>query len=167
MFKSVTNLIAIAIANILTNQEITESEREKSLLLEISDAVVLIKDKEELFKLMMQKLNLFAPFDNAVLVMLSNDGQYCNGMMEAIESTDAGYAKFNNLIPLSTPIVNSPAERLRQQPDLYIWELEEMENLYPGHPYLAMMRKKGLFYSVYLKVNWNANKQVGVPEFSF
>ncbi len=167
LFKSVTNLIAIAVANILANREIIEREREKSLLVEINDAVVLIKEKASLFHLMMQKLQPFAGFDDAVLVMLSKDGNYCNGMIEAVEIVGPGYAKFNGLIPLSTPIKNSPADFLRKQPDLYMWDLDEMETLYPNHPYLGMMRQKGLRYSVYLKVNWDVNNQVGFLNFHF
>lgn len=49
LFQSVADQVAVAVSNILAKEEIVEREREKSILLEISEAVTNIRDRDELF----------------------------------------------------------------------------------------------------------------------
>jgi GAF domain-containing protein len=76
LFQAVTNLIAVAVANILANEEILQREREKSVLLSISEAVATIRDKQDLLKVVFEKVQpLFSFYDTGFFV-LDPQGEY-------------------------------------------------------------------------------------------
>jgi formate hydrogenlyase transcriptional activator len=74
LFESVSDSIAIAMANILANEEIVEREKEKEQLLEISEAIATVQNSKQLLKVICEKIKPVLDYDNAGLFILSNDG---------------------------------------------------------------------------------------------
>jgi transcriptional regulator with GAF, ATPase, and Fis domain len=70
LFKTIADLVATAIANILANEEILEREQEKSVLLSISNDIASVRGKEDLLHLVLEKIKpLFGFYDCGILVI--------------------------------------------------------------------------------------------------
>jgi GAF domain-containing protein len=70
LFQSVTHTISIAVANILANEEILKREREKSQLLSISNALVMVQSRGQLFRVIYDQIRPLFPFDIAGLLIV-------------------------------------------------------------------------------------------------
>ena len=70
LFNSIADLVGVAAANILANEEIRQREHEKSNLLQISQAISAIRGKPDLFNLVKGQLKTVFGFDDAVVAML-------------------------------------------------------------------------------------------------
>ncbi len=73
-FKSVGDAIAIAVANILANQEIERREKEKLALLEITEYIARVRETKDLLKLIVDKIKPLLQFEDCGLFILSPDG---------------------------------------------------------------------------------------------
>ena len=71
--RAVTDLIAIAVANILTNEELMERQREKANLLQISEAISRINSSKELLNVIYQYIQPVFPFDSAGLFVINEE----------------------------------------------------------------------------------------------
>jgi GAF domain-containing protein len=56
LFKAIADQVAVAVANILANEEILQREREKALLLSLSEDMATIRDRNDLWRVMMKKI---------------------------------------------------------------------------------------------------------------
>ncbi|WP_194972564.1 sigma-54-dependent Fis family transcriptional regulator [Aquiflexum lacus] len=68
--KSITELIAIGVDNIISKESIQEKENEKSKLLEISSGITLVKSTKDLVELIENKVKPIFPFDNIGLYLI-------------------------------------------------------------------------------------------------
>lgn len=76
LFQAIADLVAVAVANITAREEIIEREREKSMLLSISQAIATIQNTEQLFKVIFERIQPLFGFYDVGLFVLSNDGKY-------------------------------------------------------------------------------------------
>jgi GAF domain-containing protein len=67
LFQAIADQVAVAVANILANEEILAREREKTQLLEISQAIATVQDHKQLLKVIYKKIKPVFPYDNAGL----------------------------------------------------------------------------------------------------
>jgi hypothetical protein len=63
LFRGITDQVAVAVANILANEEILEREREKAILLSISEQLARVRNKEELLAVMLENLKPIFGFE--------------------------------------------------------------------------------------------------------
>lgn len=75
LFQAVADLIAVAVANIQANEEILEREREKSQLLEISEAIATVQNSKQLLKVIYEKIQPAFDYDSAGLFVLDKEAQ--------------------------------------------------------------------------------------------
>jgi formate hydrogenlyase transcriptional activator len=73
IFKSICSQIAIAIYNIIANDEIKSREEEKSMLLEFSNAIASVRDGYIFAKVLNQQLNKLFSIKDYVINILSED----------------------------------------------------------------------------------------------
>lgn len=73
ILQSIGDTLAIAVANILANEEIMERENEKTQLLKISEAIASIKDYKELLKVIYYVIRPVFPFDNTGIFILEKN----------------------------------------------------------------------------------------------
>jgi formate hydrogenlyase transcriptional activator len=77
VFQNVLNLLSTAVANILANEEILEREREKTKLLEISEAIATVQNSKQLLKVIYEKIKPAFDYDSAGLFILDKEGKNC------------------------------------------------------------------------------------------
>ncbi len=73
LFGQVVHQIAVAVANILANEEILEREREKTQLLEISEAISRIQNKKQMLRVIYESIRPLFPFDSAGLFITDSE----------------------------------------------------------------------------------------------
>ncbi|GAB3740299.1 sigma-54-dependent Fis family transcriptional regulator [Spirosoma lituiforme] len=70
LVQLVADLIAVAVANILANEEILAREREKSALLAITEAISRTQNRKQLLRVVYEHIKNVFPFDNAGLFVI-------------------------------------------------------------------------------------------------
>jgi transcriptional regulator with GAF, ATPase, and Fis domain len=76
LVQTLADLIAIAVANILANEEILEREREKEKLLSISQALNEINDRKALFYIIYGHIRQIFPFEDTGLFLINEAKNY-------------------------------------------------------------------------------------------
>lgn len=74
LFKTVSDMIALAVANILANEEIIERENEKTKLLEITELIAFVKSTPDLLKIIIEKIKPLFNFHDCGLFVVNEDG---------------------------------------------------------------------------------------------
>jgi formate hydrogenlyase transcriptional activator len=74
LFQHVTDLIAIALSNILTKEAILEREQEKTLLLKISEAIASVQNSKQLFKVIYEEIKPILHYEAAGLFIINKTG---------------------------------------------------------------------------------------------
>jgi transcriptional regulator with GAF, ATPase, and Fis domain len=70
LFQAIADQVAVAIANILANEEILAREQEKTLLLSISEDIASVRGKKDLLNVVVQKIKpLFDFYDCGILIL--------------------------------------------------------------------------------------------------
>ena len=75
-FQAVADLIAVAVSNVLANEEVLRQKQRVEQLLTISQAVTQIKDRKQLLKTIYERIKPIFPYDSYGLFVLTEDGQY-------------------------------------------------------------------------------------------
>ena len=88
LFQAVANQVAIALRNILAQEEVLAQKQRVGQLLTISEAITEIKDRKQLLKTIYQRIKPIFPYDNCGLFVLTEDGQQ---HYELIDAETIGY----------------------------------------------------------------------------
>ena len=72
-FSGVANQVAVAVLNIIANEEIRKREEEKNGLLMVSEEISKIRDKNDLLKVITDKLSAFLHFSSASIIEFSEN----------------------------------------------------------------------------------------------
>jgi K+-sensing histidine kinase KdpD len=76
LFRNVADQVAVAVANILANEEIQEREREKQQLLLISNDLANVRTREDFWPVLNRRIaHVFGESDTATLYLLKPDGR--------------------------------------------------------------------------------------------
>lgn len=86
LFKAIADLLAVAVANILTNEEILQREREKAVLLSISKAVATIRDKQNLLEVIIAKIKPLFNFHDCGLFVFDPGRQHLEDLAVSFPS---------------------------------------------------------------------------------
>ncbi len=72
-FKAISEQVALAVSNVLANEQLLEEKRFKETLLGISEAVATIKNRRELFDIIFERINKVIPVDDVAIVIFNED----------------------------------------------------------------------------------------------
>ena len=75
LFQAIADLVAVAVANITAREEIIERERERAILLKITEQAAKVRDFDELFALVSSEIKPLLRFDDFVMTTLPSDGE--------------------------------------------------------------------------------------------
>jgi GAF domain-containing protein len=142
LFQTIADQVAVAVANILANEDILAREREKTLLLQISEALAEARTRPELLQITLDQLRTVLPFADAGLFEVRPDGSHrdltvddqLDGMPTAAAISQAGLSGFLPPHPAVAEFMQEP--RIRS----LAWLLEHC----PGHPHFPYLLGAGL-----------------------
>lgn len=160
-FQSVGDQIAIAVANILANEEILEREREKALLLSLSEDMATIRDREDLWKVVINKIYPITGHNNAHITILSADGERASLLLqhhdESIQSTTEYQAQQSRWFPVK----NSPFETALQCEYPTVFSRGDYMKKYAGGWEMQIWEKAGIEASIEVQLKWH-NRVIGL-----
>jgi transcriptional regulator with GAF, ATPase, and Fis domain len=106
IFEKVARPIATGVSNVLLYQKLLVAREEKKQLLAISEAMATIRDKETLFKMMMDRIQPILGFDMGAQIYMISDGKASVFFPDDFTSDPA----FREIAAYEFPIQGSPAE---------------------------------------------------------
>ena len=140
LFQAVADLIAVAVANIVANEEILEREKEKRILLSISEDIASIRDSGQLFKMMTERLDAYMDFDHAVIMYLDKEKRN----YQYLFSTIPGFQ--SSLRPHEQPAypVTSTMATMVKTGNFMICHIEALLKKNPNNRGLAQLKQLGI-----------------------
>ncbi len=76
LFEAIGNQLAIAVSNLVADEQLLEEKRFKETLLGISEAVATIQDRKELFQVIFKKIKPIIPIDDVAIVVLNEKEEW-------------------------------------------------------------------------------------------
>jgi transcriptional regulator with GAF, ATPase, and Fis domain len=166
LFQSICDQVAVAVANILANEEILEREREKALLLSLSEDMATIRDREDLWRVMMEKIKPLVGFADALASVFSKDGTHIRHLLTISPQERQQYYWYQFTVNHYYPLAGDPLTEVISHEGPYRFRSEELLQKYPAHAGLHMMIQTGLKCSLHLKLHWGGN-YIGILHFHF
>lgn len=145
IFQTIANHLSIALANVLANEEIQEREKEKSVLLSLSEDMAAVRNKADLFEVIDKKLKSLVPFQEFVICLVNDDKEthtvflYNPQFFEHIDHARASTSKnpvrdgvFDLASEAELPLIFNLDEQMkRADPPPYVpfWQRLEMKEM--------------------------------------
>jgi GAF domain-containing protein len=144
LFQAVADLIAVAVANILANEEILQREREKTTLLSISEHLATIRDKHDLFSVIFQKLRPVFKFDEAVVVLCDEERQFTRHLHTTHNPGYQHNDHYQFIMTEEVPVAGTPYEELLFNDVPKIYSYQYLSKQYPHHVGVNILKDFGL-----------------------
>ena len=160
LFQAVADQVAIGVAGIIAHEEIVAREREKTVLLSLSEDMATIRDRNDLWRVMMEKIRPLVAFEDAVLVTLDADLKRYTSVLTVSPEERQAHALFHEVVR-DKPISDSPVWwYLDQKSSFIIQDLTALatDPTFPNHdPAVVLMKETGLWMSLIHKLHWGDN----------
>ncbi|WP_052732744.1 sigma-54-dependent Fis family transcriptional regulator [Hymenobacter terrenus] len=88
-FQAIVDQMAVAVANILANEELRAREREKSVLLSISGAIATVRNAVELLAVIREKAQELLPFFDTSILLVEKDGLHHYDLAATLPGCDS------------------------------------------------------------------------------
>ena len=177
LLKGVTDQIAVAVSNIQANEEILARQKEKEILLGISNAIASLRKKEDLFRFVIEKLKpVFRFHDSLNIYTIDPDGKHYRFFFNALNieelhtngKLDKKYSVKDPIFSLvcksKDPILIDPDKMLEKLPGH--WGLETMKHLGIKETMMAAMMVRGKVIGICsvhsMKKNWFKKEQLSL-----
>jgi transcriptional regulator with GAF, ATPase, and Fis domain/predicted nucleic acid-binding Zn ribbon protein len=137
LFQSVAHSISIAVANILANEDILEREKEKSLLLSISNEIAQIRDLNTLVGWLRKKTSAFLPSNYLTLTLTcqqKNTVHYVWGDDDLEWQQKEGGRVRKGLVNSGIAYKGSFFEHVDLLPEGTVYAIENLDRSLPGLP---------------------------------
>ncbi|WP_310397908.1 sigma 54-interacting transcriptional regulator [Hymenobacter sp.] len=156
LVNSIADQLAVAAANILANEEIVAREKEKAELLAISEQLATIRDEQQLFAMLFERLGPALRFDDAVLALYDEAGeQVCYLHHAEVAALDRQQsAAYRQLMGQPQPVAGTPFAEFAAYPAPRVVPLAEMQARYPAYPGVRVMEDFGLRESAVLPLRY-------------
>ncbi|MEI6409928.1 MAG: sigma 54-interacting transcriptional regulator [Bacteroidota bacterium] len=163
-YQAVADLLAVAISNILANEEILEREREKILLLSLSEDMATIRNRNDLWRVMMHKLKPVIGFDDAVVICYPEDKKTSKTILTISEGDRSHQDWYKYIFNKSIP-TTPPLQYIFNLGTSY-WSTQAILDKFPGFEGCNFMLSQGLTdtYQVVMK---HGGLEIGIVLFHF
>lgn len=140
-FQAIAEQMAVALSNILANEEIQEREREKSVLLHISEILAEMRTRKELLQVIFETIRKVLPFSDVWLFQVRTDGYYRDFAVDEALEKEASSKKIGESSLAGYLPPHASIQAFMDQVKIY--SLEDLMAEYPGHPYYEFLDTTG------------------------
>ena len=111
LITSIAAQLSIAVTNILANEELKRREKEKSVLLALSNDIANTKNKKDLLHIINSKLKTLFYFTHSVIGVINNEKRTYNAFIVDLASKSAGHTDYEEIVikthyPINDGVVN-------------------------------------------------------------
>ena len=164
LIEGIANQFAPAVANILANEEISEREQEKSLLLSIGEDMATIRDRDALFRTIIERLRPKFGFQTACVTTYSDDLTHYRHLLIDPSPKLLEHQFYKQLVgDFFLPIADTPDSFILErfdEDDLYYWHTAEMAARYPNHPVIPLLLDSDLRHNIHVALRYQ-NRIIG------
>ncbi len=125
LFKSICSQIAIAVASIISDDELLRREKEKTRLLDFSNSMASARDKQMLAKVLKSQLKDLFGIEDYVIHALSKDKKTHRPVLFDNEADFAQHPDFQKLIHIDTDVNDGVFNKILAGDDLVAFNVEE------------------------------------------
>ena len=161
LYINIADQLAVAVSNVLANERLLEEKHYKETLLGISEAATQIRDRDDLYHTIMQKVYPIVRHDNAVVLRLSEDHSYVEHILTMSIIKQAEYPLYHEVVSQPLPVADGPLEEILAQPGVAQNRVKDLLLRYPTYPGLLLLRNIGLTDTVALKL-YNGGELFGL-----
>ncbi|WP_430905559.1 GAF domain-containing protein [Maribacter sp. 2-571] len=142
LFKAIADQLAVAVANVLANEALLEEKNFKEILLAISEAVASIQDRQELFRVIFEKIKPVIPIDDVGIVLLNEDkNQFADlAVSDNYNLTDSNIELANEGLSGYMDIDTLVAHMLESTE---ISSIDDLLKKYPDNAFMPIMKSQG------------------------
>ncbi len=152
-YKSIANQISMALLNIIANEDILERQKEKELLLKISEAIIAIRDRDVLFSTLMTHIKPIINFDDAAVVELNNNKTHYHLFLTMSPATTMEHPTYKEIIRRWLPMEQGMVSwLLEQEGDVVVSNIDNLLKLYPNNNIINSMKELSLEHSLSFKL---------------
>ena len=147
LFAAICDQLAVAVSNIVANEDRQQREQEQLLLLDIGKAIATIREKKDLLPVINQRILPVFGHNIAGIFTLSADGKHHRDLMVEIENT-AVDSELNQALGSQYVHAETVIEWMIQQDKPALYDLAQLRAEGHGHPQLPIMLRQGLRYAI-------------------
>lgn len=139
LFQAVAEQVSVAVANILSKEEILGREKEKSILLEITEALSKSNNRSDVLQAIFHHVSKLFNYDGSGLFMINIEEDYHQLLIHSETINDS-------TLPIGTqdkiPYHSSAAEWMAGDFDIHL--LKDIKKKFPGHPHYPDLEALGI-----------------------
>ncbi|MBX2873636.1 MAG: sigma 54-interacting transcriptional regulator [Saprospiraceae bacterium] len=166
MFKNVLNQLSVAVSNILANEDILKRQREKESLLAISKGIALVKNRQDLYQLMAEKVKPHIPFDAVVLTTIDHQKKLFRVFLDQTDALNTESPIYRRLMSTLVSSEDPATKAIFNAEDFTLISIDEQIERFPDFVGHQLMKSNGFNYAY--KFNLKSSGRIyGVGAFHF
>ncbi len=166
LFQAIADQLAVAVSNVLANEQLLEEKQFKETLLEISEAATHIRDRKQLYQTIMDKIHPIVHFDDAVVITFSEDLTLHNHLLTASPKRRTKHPYYSDIVDRFIEVENTPVDDMVKGGPFQLYNTKSLLAKYPENKGFLLMRDTDLNHSVVLQM-FNGSQFFGLLLFHF
>ncbi|MFA6083480.1 sigma 54-interacting transcriptional regulator [Mucilaginibacter sp.] len=158
--QGIADQVAVALTNVQASDEILNREKEKSILLTISNDMAAIRNKNDLLQMVQKHLKSLIYFSHAVTAVADFENQTYRGLIVDPQSRSRNYPGFIKIAHSSHPLDNSFVQKALNVKYPEIFDLDELD-FSDGIPEWVYMNYKSGIKEMIIFPLFNGSELIG------
>lgn len=161
LIKGISDQMSIAIANIFAIQEIEVREKEKSMLLDLSNSISKVRNKNDLRQIIDEKLKTLLVFNNISFCYVSPDGKTFGSFILDPNSPSVKHPEYGDITAKIHPVNDGIINKVLASEDPLVYDMEayiETNNKVPD--YFRMIYDVGMRQMIFSRLQ-NGENTIG------
>lgn len=142
LVQAIGDQLGTAVANLLANEEIRTSEKEKSILLSLSQEIAAVRNKQDLFQVVISKVKELFSIERFRVGLINGDGKTHSAFLVATDETIMKDPLFDDVISRQYPIDDGIFDEVMKSEDPVTFILNKLAEPLPY--YAEYWRKLGI-----------------------
>ena len=148
LFKSVSAQISLAISNILANEEIVNREREKSILLSVSDEIAALRNRSDLLHVVNTKLKALFSIKEFGIAQINEDGTTYSAFALDLEDNIKNHTDFKRVTSGKYMVNDKIVGSIIQSQDPVLFDVEKCAMEVGMPEFVGFWKAVGLHYVI-------------------
>ncbi len=142
--QGIADQLSVALVNIQTSDEILEREKEKSILLSLSNDMATIRNKNDLLMMVQKHLKTLIYFSHAVTVVADLEARTYKSLIVDPDSRSKNYPEFDRIAHAEHTLNHPVIKTVLNSKNPVVFDLDELRNVRDLPEWILMNYKSGI-----------------------
>jgi formate hydrogenlyase transcriptional activator len=148
LLEGISHQLSVSVANILANEEITNRENEKSMLLSLSNEIAAVRDKTDLFRVVNSKLRELFSVSGFAIALISEDGKTHSAFLLDVEDRIMNHEKFKEVQTSKYQVNDGVFDTVIDSSDPVHFKVNDLPEGSATSAYISFWKKNGIEHIV-------------------